>query len=96
MVIRVMVNMFQRMHPQRSSSKRQIVKQADLIDVCLMPDVFSALKDAFSSLSHWRLVCGEKEDESASTDTSKESLTSLVLPLSCLVVLRLRDAAELR
>ena len=70
--------------------KRQIVRQADLIEVCIMTGVFSALKDSLTSLTHWRLVCGETTDESAITDDS------LVLPLSCLAVFRLRDAAGIR
>ncbi len=63
---------------------------ASIANVCLMKDVLVLLREELHSLSHWRTAIGEKGD-------SPTTLTeSLLIPLSCLVLLKLTTSTDAR
>lgn len=64
------------------------VMSASIITVCLMKEVLISLESAFNSLTDWRVAIG---------DSSAKPITkSLLLPLSCLALLKLTTPAETR
>ena len=63
---------------------------ACITNVCLMKDVLVSLREELHSLSHWRTAIGEKSDSPAALTES------LLIPLSCLVLLKLTTSMDAR
>lgn len=68
--------------------------EASLLGVYLMPAVYSGLKGQLSSLSHWR---HSTHQEGGETSTMEDSdLHTVLLPLSCLALLKIHSSRKLK
>ena len=76
-----------------------VSKSARILGLYPMAAVTATLAECLSSLSHWRCSAGQVQsgDGEASTAVVKKSdLESLLLPLSCLVLVQLEDIENIR
>ena len=77
-----------------------VSKSAQILGLYPMAAARATLADCLSSLSHWRCSAGQVQlgegEASAAAVVKKSDLESLLLPLTCVVLLQLEDMQDIR
>ena len=75
---------------EQQKEGKVVLQEAQIYGVYLMSSVYSTLKEQLSSLAHWRVSKGQRHswEEPSTLVVNEYDLSSLLLPLSCVVLLR--------